>query len=178
MKWGHPSDREGVLTLWLACALEHLHCQQNFGGRQTFPPPELGCKICFANCLSIFAPNLSLLLPTSQQCQIWIQDLFSDLLWTWKLSLKRVRSFVNQALLLCNGPVNVARLGDDFVAKIADQSSQVLGQVVHGRVLDVIVIVVIVVFSLSLGSISCWLVIFCFQFLMSLWRPWCVKVLL
>ena len=34
--------------------------------------------------------------------------------------------YLDQHLLFCNGPVHVARLGDDFVAKIADQSSQVL----------------------------------------------------
>ena len=26
-------------TLWLACAVGHLHYQQNCGGRQTSPPP-------------------------------------------------------------------------------------------------------------------------------------------
>ena len=77
---------------------------------------------------------------------------------------------VNHHLLLCNGPVDVARLGDYFVAKIADQSGQVLGQAVHGGVLDVIVvIVVLVILCLSLGSISSTkLVIFCFQLLVTL----------
>merc|ERR1712004_8830 len=80
--------------------------------------------------------------------------------------------FQSPLLLLCDGPIHMARLGDYFVAKIADQSSEVFGQVVHGGVLDPIIIVVIVIVAPPP------LVVVGFQLFMSLGRPRSLQVVL
>ena len=80
--------------------------------------------------------------------------------------------FQSPRLLLCDGPVHIARLGDYFVAKIADQSSQVFGQIVHGGVLEVIVIVVILIVAPPP------LVVIGFQLFMPLGRPRSLQVVL
>ena len=89
-----------------------------------------------------------------------------------KIGFEEITMFQSPLLLLCNGPVHVARLGDDFVAKIADQSSQVFGQIVHGDVLDVIVIVVIVIVAPPP------LIVVGFQLFMPLGRPRSLQVVL
>ena len=93
-----------------------------------------------------------------------------------EIGFEQITMFLSPVLLLCDGPVHVARLGDDFVAKIADQSGQVLGEALHGGVLDVIVIVD--VFLLPLGSILPRLIVVRFQLLMAFGWPRGVHVLL
>ena len=89
-----------------------------------------------------------------------------------KIVFEEITMFLSPLLLLCDGPVHIAGLGDYFVAKIADQSSQVFGQIVHGGVLDVIVIVVILIVAPPP------LVVVSFQLFMPLGRPRSLQVVL
>ena len=89
-----------------------------------------------------------------------------------KIGFEEITMFQSPILLLCDGPVHIARLGDYFVAKIADQSSQIFGQIVHGRVLDVVIIVVILIVAPPP------LIVIGFQLFMPLGRPRSLQVVL
>ena len=90
-----------------------------------------------------------------------------------KIGFEEITTFQSPILLLCDCPVHIARLGDYFVAKIADQSSEIFGQIVHGGVLDVIVVVVVILIVAPPP-----LIFVGFQLFMPLGRPRSLQVVL